>query len=242
MIIGRGLIASALQEFTTSNNLLMFASGVSDSTETDHYAFRREAKLVEQAIREHPGRLLVYFSTYSIEDDSLKMRPYTLHKLAMEQLITGTSDNFLICRLSNIVGLGGNKRTIFNFLFQNILHQRPITVWKNATRNLLDVDDMKAVLRYLIAQGRRNATVNIANPNSYSVTDIIERIERQLGRKLVGRYINRGRAVSINIDDTIDAINALDRDFSIAYVDRLVRKKIALELRVDNQPAPNSTS
>ena len=52
MIIGNGLIASAFAGYEYCKNLLIFASGVSNSLETHLEPYERERKLLEKTIKE----------------------------------------------------------------------------------------------------------------------------------------------------------------------------------------------
>jgi hypothetical protein len=53
MIVGNGLIAQGLAKLTHSENDLFFASGVSNSSENDSRAFKREKDLLLKTLMEH---------------------------------------------------------------------------------------------------------------------------------------------------------------------------------------------
>ncbi|HEX7869337.1 MAG TPA: NAD-dependent epimerase, partial [Chryseobacterium sp.] len=107
MIIGNGLIANALKSIDTEN-ILFFASGVSNSLENRSSEFDREYNLLKNTIENHPGKIFVYFSTCSIYDSSKNNSHYVLHKLKMEQIIADSCQQYFILRVSNAVGKGGN--------------------------------------------------------------------------------------------------------------------------------------
>ena len=71
MIIGNGLIAKALIEIDAPE-MVFFASGVSNSLETNKASFEREVELFKKTIAENKDRKFIYFSTLSIDDSSKK--------------------------------------------------------------------------------------------------------------------------------------------------------------------------
>ena len=64
MIVGNGLIANLFRE-NDSENVVFFASGVSNSLETDKSAFLREENLLRKTLEENPEKIFIYFSTVS---------------------------------------------------------------------------------------------------------------------------------------------------------------------------------
>lgn len=110
MIIGNGDIASALKD---RNDLLFFASGVSNSQETRESEYRRERDLLmSQDIDNH----IVYFSSLAIFYSNTR---YAQHKLQMERLVKSFKV-WTILRLGNITW-GTNPHTLINNLkIQNL--------------------------------------------------------------------------------------------------------------------------
>ena len=62
MIIGNGLIANSFLD-SDLNNIIIFASGVSNSKEENLLEFDREKKLLLRIIYENFNKKIVYFST-----------------------------------------------------------------------------------------------------------------------------------------------------------------------------------
>lgn len=106
MIIGNGDIASVL---TDRDDLVFFASGVSDSQETDEAEYRREIALLS---RQDRNKRLVYFSSLSVFYSESR---YADHKRAMEATIKKYSKYYCIIRLGNI-DWGSNPHTLINYL------------------------------------------------------------------------------------------------------------------------------
>lgn len=230
MVVGRGLVASLFSEYSTSDEVLIFASGVSDSSEQRESEFKRELDLINLHLSNYPNSLFVYFSTCSVTDKIFKNRKYTIHKLAVEKLIMkSSSSNFLICRLSNLVGFGGNSKNIFNYLVQSVINGKSINIWRNASRSLLDVDDMKSILESVIESGEYNRIINIASESSYSIPMIIEKIEIHFGKKFVGNYIEKGNKAIIDVKAIKNYLENLNQDFSDNYIDFLLKKYFSID-------------
>lgn len=151
MIVGNGMIAKAFEEYRDCNNVLIFASGVSDSSETDPIVFKREMVLLLKSISDNPDKVLVYFS--SIDLNSQIKKPYMEHKRCMESIIKLMADKHIILRLNNVIGAGGNKNTLVNYIRDRIRNKEDLTIILGATRSIVDVDDVKTVVSHLLSQG-----------------------------------------------------------------------------------------
>ena len=67
MIIGNGLIATAFKKSNENyDNVIIFASGVSDSKETTQACFDREEKLITDTLNENIFILVVYLRVHLI--------------------------------------------------------------------------------------------------------------------------------------------------------------------------------
>lgn len=122
-MVGKGDIASVLPE---RDDLLFFASGVSNSQETDIEAFRREsALLLEQRRDTH----IVYFGSLAI---FYANTPYTEHKRQMECLVKTQFDRHTIIRIGNITW-GDNPHTFINYF-----REHPETEVRDEYRYVVD--------------------------------------------------------------------------------------------------------
>lgn len=181
MIVGNGLVAKSINSID-HNSILFFASGVSNSLETNQEKFDREKELVKDQLKKNTEKLFVYFSTCSIYDKSVSQRPYIQHKLQIENLIQTSGNKFLIFRLSNLVGRGGNPNTLMNFLFNSVKNGSQFEIWENATRNFLGTEDMIVLIDTIIQGGSFNHIYDIAFPQSYSIIQVVQQIEDFLGK------------------------------------------------------------
>lgn len=175
MIIGNGLLAKSFADLNT-DEFLIFVSGVSNSLETNPSEFLREETLLRNSMKSNPAKKLVYFSTSSIYDPSKKNSLYVLHKLNMEKIIVENAEKYIIYRVGNVVGSGGNSNTLFNFLVNKIKNKADFKLYKKAKRPLIDVEDISA---YFNTDKDRsiNTIVDISYPYQYSLSEIVSEIE-----------------------------------------------------------------
>lgn len=203
MIVGRGLIASMFKD-DDRDDVIFFASGVSNSLETNAEEFLREEILIRNTIDDNNGKVFIYFSTCSIYDSSKTGSDYVLHKLKMEQLIKKTADQFLILRVSNAVGKGGNPNLLMNYIVKAVINDETITVHTQATRNLIAVDDIRNITFNLLEKKSLNRIVNVAYIKNYSVLEIVEIVEKFYGKKADTNLIRNGSGYDIHIPDMED--------------------------------------
>lgn len=200
MVVGNGMIAKAFCEYNCVNDILIFASGVSSSNLNLESEFTREYTMVKKYLQAYPEKLFIYFSSCSIEFPDLKDTKYNIHKLNVEKLIQATSDNYIIFRLPNVIDKGGNPNTVINFLFDSIKEDKEFSLWKYATRNIVDIEDVVKIIQYVIENNLyRNDTVNVAYEKSILVEDLIQTIESLLNKKSLKSIINKGSDFKIDI-------------------------------------------
>jgi len=225
MVIGNGMIAKRFEGYSTNNDYVIFASGISDSTTTATAAFSREENLLRSAIPANPEKTLVYFSTCSIYDRSMRQSTYVLHKLKMEEIITTNAKKYVIFRISNPVGRTNNTHTVFNFFIQHIMEKNPFVVWKYASRNLLDIDDMFAICDHILTMKLfKNSVVNIANPVNYPVTTIIAAIESHFHTKGIYTFAEKGDSPLIDTTAIEPFFSELNIPFNELYLPGILDK------------------
>lgn len=105
-IIGHGDIASVLVD---RPELLFFASGVSNSSETREGEYAREAGLL---LGQDPAAHVVYFSSLSV---FYAQGRYQRHKRQMEQYVKGHFRRWCIVRLGTVTW-GDNPHLLINHL------------------------------------------------------------------------------------------------------------------------------
>ena len=225
MLFGKGLIATQFTDFRDNDSIMVFASGVSDSRETRTQEFERERSLLLGGLRSCRGCTVVYFSSCSICEPGIRESPYAQHKLAMEDIIRREADSFLICRLSQVVGRGGNPNTLMNYLVGAAKNGDVIEVWSGVTRNFIDVEHVSQIVRKILENSRgrqlRN-TINIASPYSYAVEDVVNMIARHLCLSIECNLVDKGAPFEIDINAMQAYYGGGGFNFGDDYLQRLL--------------------
>lgn len=223
MIIGNGLIASLFTEHD-KENVIFFASGVSNSLETKDNEFLREENLIRTTIEKNPNKIFIYFSTCSIYDSSKTESQYVLHKLKMEQIIAELCPQYLILRVSNAVGKGGNPNLLMNYLIRSVKSGEDINVHTKATRNLIDTEDIKNITLLLLEKQELNKIVNLAYLENYSIIEILQIIEKFFNLKINLNLIKAGSGYDISISDIENYFIENQLTNKEAYLCRILEK------------------
>lgn len=160
MIIGRGDIASVLPP-VDRDNIIYFASGVSNSQEDRESEYERElAFLRQQSIYKH----LVYFSSLSVFYSDTR---YAQHKRAMETWVKGMFPRYTLIRLGNITW-GNNPHTIINFIRNKIKNGESFEV-RDEYRYIIDKEEF---LHWMNLIPHWNCEMNLSG-RRMKVTDIV---------------------------------------------------------------------
>ena len=224
MVVGNGLLAKAFAGFGSRRDVVIFASGVSNSMETRAAAFERERALLEVTRRSHPQALLVYFGTCSVDDPDRAGTPYVQHKLAMEALLAGSGSPWIVLRLPLAIGPEHRSPTLANFLHDCIMRGERFEVWVRSTRYPVDVDDVVRIGSRFIAQRplwRR--PINIAL-RSFLVLDFVRVLESIARRRAVYTLVEKGAHYDLRCPEVSRLASELALDFSPHYLERVLRK------------------
>lgn len=223
------MIAKRFSDYVEDGRFLIFASGVSNSTLNDEIAFKRETNMLEGCIKNHPDKNLVYFSTCSIYDPSMKRSPYVLHKLEMENVIKTSGITYNIFRVSNPIGKTENSHTVLNYFIQHILGKEEFTVWKYASRNLIDLDDIYLICNYILRNNLfKKHKVNVANPVNYPVIQIVQAIEKHFGIEGNYQLADKGNSPLIDTSAIQPILSKLKINFNNSYLSSLLQKYFPL--------------
>jgi nucleoside-diphosphate-sugar epimerase len=179
MIVGNGLIAKAYKNYNFHNNILIFASGVSNSKEFKKKEFAKERDLLIRNLDKK--KKIIYFSTFGIEE-SLTLNDYMKHKLNMEKIVR-TNENYLIFRLPQLAGNSTNKNTLLNYFYNKIITDKKIYLFLNHTRNIIDVLDVVKITKYFIEKKFSNTIINVGNKKYFKVIKIVEIMSSYLKKK-----------------------------------------------------------
>jgi len=223
MIVGRGMLANAFHKYKNHDNIIIFASGVSNSKETNKDNFKREKMLLIKTIENNQEKSLIYFSTCSIKDKSQKNSQYIIHKKSMEELIETKCKKYYIFRLPQVVGIT-NSPTLINFLINAIEKNNFFYVQRYATRNLIDVNDIVYLSnKFITEQKSINKIINIASPFNIGVLRIVNILEKLLAKKANFQFIEEGSKQNIDISK----IQTISKDiFNSDYPEKILKKLI----------------
>lgn len=195
MIIGNGILANAVKD-CDNEQTIFFASGVSNSLEKNTSEFERELSLLNSVIAQYPNKKLIYFSTCSIYDPSKSDSPYVMHKLNVEKTIAECCTNYIIFRVGNAVGHGGNPNTLINFLKNSIISEKSFTIHQNARRILIGIDDI-ALFAKRYMEDLNNEIINLSYPYQYSLSEILYQLEDHLLKKGSYETVDEGSFYNI---------------------------------------------
>ena len=180
MVVGRGMIATKFSYYK-DENVLFFASGVSNSNEINEKAFHKEETLLGNTLQERKTKTFVYFSSCDVENPQLSSKAYYQHKLKMENIVSSSGGNFYIFRLPQVVGHGGNKNTLINFLLDKIKSETSFEIYSGTKKNIIDIDDVYDLTTHIIKHKQYlNSISNIINTKYISVLDLVKIIEKNL--------------------------------------------------------------
>ena len=227
MVIGSGMLARAFDSYRDHPSIVILASGVSDSTVTDVAQFEREQTLLVNTLDEQCKKQVVYFSTCSIVDPELSASSYVNHKLKMERLIQAHSSSYLVFRLPQVVGQGGNKNTLTNRLYSSIRSDERFQLWRNAYRYIIDVDDVLAIARYMIDRDEYvTRIINVASCR-FSIFEIVRALGNVTQRSAVYTELDKGASYNIDCDEAHKVARLLNIRFDETYLHRVIRKYYA---------------
>lgn len=226
-IIGSGMIAKSLENQPHgSTPVCFFASGVSNSTCTDVNEYLREKDLLEKTLQEVDQDLVfVYFSTCSVYDNKQRaISMYIQHKLDMERIVSSKRSH-IIFRLPQVAGFSKNRFTLLNYIRNCIINESKLTIQTNSIRNIIDVEDVAAI-SYKALQNTDNIgkIINIANPTSISVEDLVTAMENILGKFAIRERVQSGSNYMIDTSFVQGIAPSLHISFDKSYIERTLKK------------------
>jgi len=229
MVVGYGLLAKAFKQYENNNKVLIFASGVSNSSETNAAAYARERELLAEFAT--VDKKLIYFSTTSIYDQSLQSSNYIKHKLDVESYIASTFPNYIIFRLPNVVGVTKNNNTFFNNIKSKLINGQEIRVNKHAYRYIVDIDDLVATLPSVIDCENR-ITINACYNNKTSVRDLVKLMGTILHKEYNEILVDGGGNYTVDNSKFLSYVSkesvALSQDYDYIVLNKYLNDNILL--------------
>jgi nucleoside-diphosphate-sugar epimerase len=192
MVVGSGMIAKAFHHYNNNDEIVIFASGVSNSKEDNDSLFEKEKNLLLHTRFNNVNKKFIYFSTVSVNDKSLSNSKYIKHKIDMENVLSTIFSNYIIFRLPNIIGNTDNNNTFFNFFKNKIKNNEEIQIQKDASRYIIDMDDIIKYLQPIIDSNLKNKTINVCFEDNIKMTDLIENFEKIMNVSANKKIIDGG--------------------------------------------------
>ncbi|HEU5332997.1 MAG TPA: NAD-dependent epimerase/dehydratase family protein [Actinocrinis sp.] len=244
-IVGRGFLARHLQPLAHRHpDAVALAAGVSSTHATSTADFAREEALVGAAAQRcrETGRRLLFFSTASAalygpgsgagreDQPAVPANPYGAHKLALEELLRASGADYLVLRLSHLVGPGQPAHHLLPTLMRCVQNGR-VRVLKGAQRDLIAVADAVRIIDLLLTRGVTRETVNVASGCAVPVEAIIGQLELLLATTADRAYEPGGSGHRVCIDK-LRALIPETRDFGFGahYDRRVVESFVSWEL------------
>lgn len=193
-VIGTGFIARHLDRIAHRHpQVVALAAGVSHVVPADAAAdFAREERLVRATARacRETGSTLVYFSTASAgvyggphcsgrENCPHPSSPYGHHKLSMEQLVSTSGCDWLILRLSHLVGPDQSAHQLVPQLVRQVEHGS-VRIFPDTRRDVLDVAHFVRIVDELLTASVSGSVVNVASGEAVPVDDLVTYIADML--------------------------------------------------------------
>lgn len=151
MIIGKGDIASILND---RDEIIFFASGVSNSSETRETEFYREINLL---FEQDKTKCLYYFSSIALDISDKVLNRYYSHKLQMEYLIKSNFENYVIIRIGNITW-GNNPNTFINAMKHKMNKNEPVHI-VDEYRYVINKEQLLLLTDNLPSKGKHEISV-----------------------------------------------------------------------------------
>jgi nucleoside-diphosphate-sugar epimerase len=198
MIIGSGLIAKNLQVIDR-NDILFFASGVSNSMCDEKNEYERELNLLKKSI--DINKKLIYFSSI---DQYIVNQHYLDHKKEIEDFIKKNTNDFIIMKIPQLIGKNGNPSNFINYLYSNIKNSIEFDIFLTK-RSLLDVEDLVYILNFLIKKNFKG-TFDLNYIELMSVNDFVKILEDIIGKKAKIKNTIEIKQNIIDNDNFVDSV------------------------------------
>ena len=222
VIIGSGLLAKSFaSRFQDDSSVVIFASGVSNSLESRPEAFEREREMLQGALAATDAKL-VYFGSCAVGNVDEQPSPYLSHKRQMEEAVL-KSGHGLVLRLPQVVGRSGNPNTLGSFIRDCLLTGRHFSIWRNAERNLMDVEDIVKIAEVMIAR-HEGAAFSIASRHSIAMPQLVSIFEEVLGVKADFSLVEKGTPMVIDSREAEAVADEIGIDLGADYARKVIRK------------------
>lgn len=225
MIIGNGQLAKAF-EGVRDESIIIFASGVSNSNCVEKEQFEREKRLLLKTLTEHPERTIVYFSSCALTSLTYPKNVYYQHKINMENLIRAHTENYYIFRIPQLFGILKEHTTLINYLYMKIISGKKFTVYSNAFRYVIEIEDVVCFVQEYIRANPKKRVIDLANTYRYSILEIVKILEEITDTKALYNIEVKFDSYELDLNDSLNFIKEqkLNLNFSKDYLFRKLQK------------------
>jgi nucleoside-diphosphate-sugar epimerase len=237
-VVGNGFLATHLRAAFGARypRVTAVAAGVTKTTTTDPADFDREAELVYGLLRRCRAerRQLLFFSTasfamYGSTEPAVEWGPvyppvaYGRHKLALEACVRASGADYLILRLSHVVGQHRQPHQMLPAIVEQVLGGA-VTIYRGAQRDLLDADDFCYAIDRMLDAGVTDMVVNVASGVSQPIERIVDGVERRLGLTAERLYVpGHGWRAQPSIDRLLALVPQFRRErIHAGYLDQIL--------------------
>ncbi|HEX6359332.1 NAD-dependent epimerase/dehydratase family protein [Actinophytocola sp.] len=202
-VIGSGFLAGNLAPLAASHpGVVVAAFGVSVASEIPEADFAREATRLYELISrcERRQEKLVFFSTaaaamYAVPGEAgtedgpvFPTTAYGRHNLALEAVLAVSRIDYLVLRLTHVVGPAQHPRMLVPSMVRQI-QSGAVRLFRGAWRDLIDVADVVTVVDRLLTAGVGHTVVNVASGTAVPVERLVDHIETELGIRADREYV-----------------------------------------------------
>lgn len=203
-VIGSGFLAGNLATLAASHpGVVVAAFGVSVAAGIPEADFAREATRLYELISrcERWQEKLVFFSTasaamYSIPGEEGKedgpvfpSTAYGRHNLALEAVLAASPIDYLVLRLTHVVGPAQHAQMLVPSLVRQI-QSGVVRLYRGARRDLIDVADVVTVVDRLLTAGVSRTVVNVASGTAVPIERLVDHVEAELGVRADREYVS----------------------------------------------------
>ncbi len=230
MIVGNGLIAKTFANSVFNwDDCIIFASGVSNSSEEKEAAYKREWDLINSFLGTE--KHFIYFSTVSIFDDELSDTAYVKHKRKVEEYILNSFKKALIVRLPIVVSSENNDRQLLGYIKKTIEAGETLTIYKNAARYFVDAQQIPDIiyccLKYVKDKNYSKWAMNIGIPKQVKLTHIAQIIKDELYYTNI-QTVDKGNAYEVDFTLFKEVATLYYKDLLNESAEELLRSKILM--------------
>jgi len=148
MLIGNGFISKCLSGLCTSDDIAIYARGVSNSKEISEYECRRDLVEFKCYLKKLEVENFFYLSSSDLSTYEPFSR-YLLHKKDMEEIAL-SEPKCTVLRLPQIIGQGMGKNSLVSYFKKAILSKSSIELWDAPLRYPINSNDLSYIIENIL--------------------------------------------------------------------------------------------